>query len=112
MPIGQHLETVARASKCITYQDLINAFPTLLPPLDGAWPAHPLSRIFEALDQDDAQNNRPFRTSVVINQMTNQPGGGYFEALQRIKGITCLNDIARTTAWIKELNDAYAHPWP
>lgn len=112
MPIGQHLETVARARNCITYQNLINAFPILLPPFDGAWPAHPLSQIFEALDQDDAQNKRPFRTSVVVNKATGKPGYGYFEALERLKGIKCLNDTARDSAWITELNAAYAYPWP
>ena len=112
MPIGQHLETVAKAGNWITYQDLINSFPVLLPALNGAWAAHPLSKIFETLDQQDAQNNRPFRTSVVVNKSTGKPGGGYFEALERLKGIRCLNDTARDAAWITELNAAYAYPWP
>lgn len=112
MPIGPHLETVARLRSLITYQELINAFPALLPPLDGAWPAHPLAQIFETLDQEDALNNRPFRTSVVVTQATGEPGNGYFEALQRLKGINCLNAAARQAAWIAELNAAHAYPWP
>jgi len=112
MPIGPYLEIVAKSRRLITYQELINTFPTLLPHLDGAWSAHPLSRIFETLDQDDALNNRPFRTSVVVTKAKGEPGGGYFEALQRLKGITCLNAATRQAAWIAELNAAHAYPWP
>lgn len=111
MPIGPHLEAVAKARRVITYQDLINAFPSL-PPLDWAWPAHPLSRIFESLDQDDALHHRPFRTSVVVTKANGEPGDGYFDALQRLKGVTCLNASARQAAWIAELNAAHAYPWP
>ena len=112
MPIGPRLEAVAKARRVITYQDLINDFPSLLPPLNGAWSAHPLSRIFESLDQDDALHRRPFRTSVVVTKANGEPGGGYFEALQRLKGITCLNASARQAAWIAELNAAHAFQWP
>ena len=112
MPIGSYLETVAKSHSLITYQELINAFPKLLPCLDGAWSAHPLSGIFETLDQDDVLNKRPFRTSVVVSKATREPGGGSFKALQRLKGITCLNAAARQAAWIAELNAAHAYPWP
>ncbi len=112
MSIGPYLENVAKSHRVITYQDLVNDFPTLLPALDGTWSAHPLSRIFETLDQEDALNNRPFRTSVVVTKARGEPGGGYFEALQRLKGRACLNAAARQTAWIAELNAAHAYPWP
>lgn len=112
MPVGRHLEAVAKARGLITYQQRINAFPTLLPPLDGVWSAHPLSRIFEALDQDDDLHHRPFRTSVVVAKSSGEPGGGYFEALQRLKSINCLNAAARQVAWIAELNAAHAFAWP
>lgn len=112
MPIGPHLQTVAKAKKVITYQDLIRAFPALLPPLDVPWPAHPLSRIFETLDQDDAFNHRPFRTSVVVNKATGEPGNGYFETLHQLKGINCLNAVARQAAWIAELNATHVFNWP
>jgi hypothetical protein len=80
----------------------------------AAWNAHPLSRIFEALDQEDALKNRPFRTSVVIkkDKQSPQPGAGYFEVLARLKGIKCLNEASRQQAWITELNAAHAYNWP
>lgn len=112
MPIGPYLKAVAKARRVITYQDLINAFPSQLPPLNGAWSAHPLSRIFESLDQYDALHHRPFRTSVVFSKANGEPGRGYFEALQRLKGVAFLNVSARQAAWIAELNAAHAFPWP
>jgi hypothetical protein len=112
MPIGPHLEAVSKARRLTTYQDLVSAFPTILPALDGAWSAHPLSRIFEVLDQDDALHGRPFRTSVAFAKATGEPRGGYFEALGRLKGVNCQNAAARQAAWIAELNAAHAFAWP
>lgn len=113
MNVSSFLEATAKSGKPVTYQDVITAFPSL-PPLDGAWNAHPLSRIFEALDQEDAQKKRPFRTSVVIkkDKLSQQPGQGFFEALERLKGIKCRNDAARQSAWIAELKAAFAFTWP
>lgn len=113
MTVGPFLEATAKSQGVVTYQDVINACPPL-PPFDGAWNAHPLSRIFETLDQEDAQKKRPFRTSVVIkkDRLSRQPGQGFFEALDRLKGIKCLNDADRQKAWIAELKAAHAFSWP
>jgi hypothetical protein len=113
MTVGDFLESKAKARQIVTYQDVITAFPHL-PELQGNWNAHPLARIFEALDQEDAQKGRPFRTSLVVKKDENNkmPGNGFFEALERLKGVTCRNDAARQSAWITELNGAHQFPWP
>ena len=109
--IAAHLESLATRSGVTTYGAIVERFG--LPPLDGAWSAHPLSEIFEVLDQQDAAANRPFRTSVVIAQELNRPGDGYFEALERLKGLPDpRTPNARDALWTAELNSAYNHPWP
>lgn len=110
MTIGAYLESVAKAHRLVTYQEVIRTCPTL-PALDGAWSAHPLSKVFESLDQEDASLNRPFRTSVVVSKAKGEPGAGFFEALQRLKGINCVNAHQRQAAWIAELNAAHAYSW-
>lgn len=113
MTVGKFLELKAKAGKIVTYQDVINAFPNL-PALNGNWNSHPLCKIFEDLDQEDKQKNRPFRTSLVVRQDANNkmPGNGFFDALERLKGIHCRNQTERESAWITELNDAHKFPWP
>ncbi len=112
MSIGTFLESAAKAKRLITYQEVVNKFS--LPPLEGNWNTHPLSKSFETLDQEDATKNRPFRTSVVVRKDKNNqmPGMGFFEALERLKNIKCLNDKAREKAWVNELNAAFGFKWP
>ena len=113
MTIGIFLETVAKAQRVVTYQDVVSSF-NYLPPLKGNWNAHPLSAIFETLDQEDAYKKRPFRTSVVVKKdaANRMPGAGFFDALERLKGIVCRNEAARQQAWIAELNAAHGFAWP
>ena len=108
--IGQYLESIARQSQIVTYGQLVQRFD--LPPLDGAWAAHPLAQIFDLIDQQDAKAERPFRTSVVVGQGSNMPGAGFFEALERFKGIEVnSNPDDRLAIWMSELNSAYAYGW-
>jgi hypothetical protein len=111
--VGTYLEAKlkARPQQTSNYTDVASRFG--LPEFDGAWNAHPLSQIFEVLDQQDANANRPFRTSVVVGVSGNSPGSGLFEALERLKGIADpVTEIAREQLWITELNAAYGYPWP
>lgn len=109
--VGTLLETIAKNRDVINYGRIVEQFG--LPPLDGAWAAHPLSNIFEVLDQQDAAANRPFRTSVVVAAETNRPGNGYFEALHRLKNIPDPRTaVARDALWSGELQAAYNHQWP
>lgn len=109
--IGAVLEATAKDHRVMNYGRLAEQFN--LPPLDGAWSAHPLSSIFEVLDQEDAAANRPFRTSVVVAVETNTPGSGYFEALERLKNILDPGTpAARDALWADELQAAYNYPWP
>lgn len=113
MSVGSFLEATAKSKKVVTYQDVINTDPKL-PSLDGAWSSHPLSKIFETLDQEDALKNRPFRTSVVVKKDKNNqmPGDGFFEALNRLKKISSTTAADKQRVWVAELNAAHAFPWP
>ena len=109
--VGAALESTAKNSGLTNYSIIARQFN--LPSMDGAWSAHPLSQIFEVLDQQDAAANRPFRTSVVVAIDTNRPGAGLFEALERLKGIADPGTpAARDAVWAAELQAAHAHPWP
>ncbi|WP_157198052.1 hypothetical protein [Methylomonas sp. DH-1] len=111
--VGSHLERIlkARPQRTTNYGAIAQAFS--LPDFDGAWSSHPLSEIFEVLDQQDANARRPFRTSVVTGKVSNAPGPGFYEAMQRLKGIPDpVTQSAREQLWISELNEAYAYPWP
>ena len=107
--VGQYLEQLATNSQTINYHELVGHFA--LPPLDGAWSSHPLSEIFDVLDQQDANQNRPFRTSVVITVEGNMPGNGFFETLATLKNIQATNDNQRMTVFTAELNGAFAYTW-
>ena len=110
--VGRFLEAIARRKSTTTYSGLAEQLG--FPPMEGAWTAHPLSQVFEYLDQQDAATSRPFRTSVVIRKDKNIPGDGYFESLARIKtkGIPAKTDTAKEKVWLDELNAVYAFKWP
>ena len=110
--ISLHLENIAMNHRVVNYTEIVIQF--VLPSLDGAWAAHPLSHIFEILDTEDAIANRPFRTSVVITARGNGPGAGYFEALERLKKIPdpgeCNSD-GRLALWLQQLRETHGCHW-
>lgn len=61
-----YLENLAKQQRCTTYSELTSMLG--LPDFDGNWSAHPLARIFENLDAEDHEHNRPFRTSAVVKK--------------------------------------------
>ena len=103
--VREILVDVARNRTLITYGVLVNKLG--LPPMDGAWAAHPLSAIFETLDQEDTIAHRPFRTTVVVKGRDSIPGGGYYEALERLKGIQARNDLRKLEVFTLELQALY-----
>ncbi len=83
--VAEYLEAHLRehgSSKLLHYSDLTAEFEDL-PSLSGAWRSHPLCRIFDELDREDADFNRPFRTAIVVNRETFQPGPGFYESYSR-----------------------------
>ena len=111
--IGRFLEDLARRKATTTYGHVVERFG--LPPMEGAWAAHPLSAAFEYLDRQDAAASRPFRTAVVVRKDSNVPGNGFFESIARLKengGVPASTDRAKEKVWVEELNAAYAYTWP
>ena len=107
--LAKYLEDRARRRRTVYYSELVEQFG--LPPLDGAWIGHPLERAFDALDREDAEKQRPFRTSMVISKEKNMPGDGYFKALAELKGIHTKSDNQRLEAFSKELSAAMNYKW-
>ena len=99
--VGTFLEKVAASGNPINYGDVIARFPDL-PPLAGAWLAHPLRGIFGELDEQDAVAKRPFRTAMVIAKERNMPGPGFFKTISRLRGRQILKS-EELTVWTDEL---------
>jgi hypothetical protein len=107
--VGLFLEEKARNRRTVYYSDIVAHFG--LPPMDGLWASHPLSRIFEFLDREDAMSNRPFRSAVVISKKRDMPGNGFFEALERFRGIQTSNEQQRLEAFRNERDATFGYPW-
>jgi NADH:ubiquinone oxidoreductase subunit len=107
--LARFLEDRARRRRTVYYSELVEQLG--LPPLDGAWVGHPLERAFDALDREDAEKHRPFRTSMVISKEKNMPGDGYFKALAELKGVHAKSDKQRLEAFSNELSEAMNYKW-
>ena len=107
--IGAFLEKKAKRKQTVFYSDLAAHFE--LPPMDGAWSAHPLCGIFDILDQGDASAKRPFRTTVVVKREDHVPGNGFFESLANYKNIRASNDQRKLEVFASELKAVFAYPW-
>lgn len=107
--LAKFLEDRARRKRTVYYSELVEQFG--LPPLDGAWMGHPLERAFDALDREDAEKQRPFRTSMVVSKEKNMPGDGYFKALAELKGISAKSAKQRIETFSKELSAAMSYKW-
>jgi hypothetical protein len=81
--LEEHLRTF-RGDSLLQYGDLITAFDDL-PPLDEKWLSHPLCRIFDELDREDAALGRPFRTAIVVSKEEHLPGDGFFKVYAKYK---------------------------
>lgn len=95
--VEELLNQQVKLGQPIYYSDL--AYKAGLRPMDGAWSAHPLCAIFEMLDQADYPG--PLRTTLVIAKETGQPGPGYFETLERLRGKQILK-VEREAVWISQ----------
>jgi hypothetical protein len=101
--IADFLEAKAKTDEFVYYSDLAARFG--LPPMNGAWSAHPLCDIFGQLDQYDEANKRPYRTSLVIGKETNMPGQGFFDTLNRLRGIDLpKNEDQKYKVWLNEVS--------
>lgn len=68
----------------ITYGEL--AEMTNMPPFRNAnWQEHPLCDILGELDEADAESERPFISSLVVNAKTGYSGPGLFKAIAKLR---------------------------
>jgi hypothetical protein len=100
--IADYLEAKAKTDEFIYYSDLAARFG--LPPMDGAWAAHPLCDVFGQLDQFDETNKRPYRTSLVIGKEANMPGQGFFDTLSGLRGTDLpKSEDQKYAVWLNEV---------
>jgi hypothetical protein len=78
-----------------------------LPPVTDAWLSHPLSGIFDELDNEDHTMNRPFRTALVITEKTKFPGDGFWAMALRLRfpKKTKLSENEKMTFYTIELQE-------
>ncbi|HMO63742.1 MAG TPA: hypothetical protein PKC18_02355 [Lacipirellulaceae bacterium] len=84
--LGRFLEDRVRSSGAnavIFYNDLAAHFN--LPEVDERWLQHPLCKLFEVLDHEDARKVSPFRTALVISKDKNMPGAGFFKVVPELR---------------------------
>ena len=84
--IGRFLEGRVQAhgiNGIIFYNDLAAHFA--LPEVDERWQQHPLCKVFDVLDHEDARKRRPFRTVLVVSRDKNRPGQGFFNTVLMLR---------------------------
>lgn len=103
--IGEFLEQRAMLppnDAPIFYNDLAAHFG--LPPVDKFWASHPLCRIFDTLDREDAANDRPFRTALVVSRERGIPGQGFFNTLCELRHLpqNLKDEVKQRLVWTEE----------
>ena len=109
LEIENFLIELIKKNKTTTYGTVCDAFG--LKPLNGVWSDHPLCLIFDEIDRLDAENNRPFKTSIVLTKNGGNVGGGFYEALLKYKNISCRKLDEKLAAWTNEIKGCFAYKW-
>lgn len=109
------LEDLARRrAATVTYGDIAHRFQ--LPELTDVWSTHPLAPVFDNLDAQDHDMERPFRTTLVVNaDRLGLPGSNYFDSLARRRSIRAKSRLDQFRVHRQELQalyDYYRHNRP
>lgn len=92
----------------IIYRDLARQFG--YSPPGKNWSAHPFCQIFAALDQEDTDCQRPFRTVLVVSQSKGMPGPGFFKTVKQFRNISVpYEEDARREFFRQELECLYQY---
>lgn len=110
--VGSFLENRVRASgvdAVIFYNELASYFD--LPEIGEHWKQHPLCKIFEDIDNEDAKYNRPFRTVLVISRDKGRPGKGFYTTVSNLRKPSprCITDLEKQELFNKELQSLVKH---
>ncbi len=103
------LEDLARhRAATVTYGDIVGKFQ--LPGLTDVWSTHPLAPVFDNLDAEDHDMDRPFRTTLVVNaDRLGLPGCDYFDSLARRRSIRAKSRLDQFRVHRRELQELYDH---
>jgi hypothetical protein len=84
--IAEFLESRIRAkgmNGIIYYNQIARQFR--MPRVTEAWYRHPLSGIFDEIDNDDHKKDKPFKTAIVISERKKYPGDGFFKMVLKLR---------------------------
>lgn len=103
------LELRATRRQTITYNNL--AAELRLPPVNNMFSNHALNSFFEQIDWNDAEEQRPFRTAVVVLKSSGRPGAGFYKSVEHHRGIQ-IPESSHAEFWDKEIADLFDYYAP
>lgn len=80
-----------------------------LPRVGNNWVNHPLMRVFEVLDREDASSGRALRTAIVVREDTKKPGDGFYLSLSIRRKIRVVTEAEKEGAYRRERAQAIAY---
>ena len=103
------LELRATLRQTITYNNL--AAELRLPLVNNMFSNHALSSFFEQIDWNDAEEQRPFRTAVVVQESSGRPRTCFYKSVEHHRGIH-ISESGQEEFWNKEIADLFDYYTP
>lgn len=105
--VAETLNFHLRLGEYLTYNEL--ALIHGLPTVNSNWDGHILNKVLKELDREDAEKNRPFRSSCVVRKDTKRPGKGFDASLAVLKRIRVGTKADKEGAYQREFSQAVAY---
>jgi hypothetical protein len=106
--VRQKLIEIAKQRKTIQYQKLSDVCNLGLSMQDEPQDRLEIGRIVGEISEYEFENNRPLLSAVVVSDLANGPGNGFYELSENLGQYSGSRDInKRYEFWINELNKVY-----
>jgi predicted transcriptional regulator len=106
--VASALESHASAKQTISYNDFADEVG--LPRPNNLFANSALKAYFEQIDWDDAEEERPFRTALVVKKGTGLPGTGFYKSLKLYRGSN--PECTQAQIWQKEIDALFDYYKP
>ena len=107
--VASALELKAALGQTISYNDFADEVD--LPRPNNLFSNSALKSYFEQIDRDDTEEQRPFRTALVVQKTSGHPGAGFFKSLELHRGES-IPESNYADVWKKELADLFDYYKP
>lgn len=107
--VASALEARAAAQQTISYNDFADEVG--LPRPNNLFANSALKAYFEQIDWNDAEEQRPFRTALVVLKGTGRPGLGFYKSVELHRGIQ-VSQSGRAEFWQTEISDLFDYYKP